>query len=73
MTTVSIVPISTGTSGQTYQAVAGKWMAAGVTAGKALDALIDQYPEIEAESILAVRLIGPGKLLSEQQQLTEGE
>ena len=35
-----------------YQAVAGRHMAAGDTAGQALDALTAQFPDVESESLL---------------------
>ncbi len=68
MTTVAIVPISTRTGGQTYQAVAGRRMAAGDTAGQALDALTAQFPDVESESLLIVQRFRPDRYFSEPQQ-----
>lgn len=73
MTTVAIVPVPTRTGGRAYQAVAGRWMAAGDTAGKALDALTEQFPETESEPIVVVKRLPPDNLFTEQQPLTERE
>lgn len=68
MTTVAIVPIPTEAGGQTYQAVAGRHMAAGDTAGQALDALTAQFPDVESESLLIVQRFRPDHHFSEPQQ-----
>lgn len=73
MTTVAIVPMPTRTGGRAYQAVAGRRMAAGDTAGQALDALTEQFPEVESESFLVVKRFPPDKLFTEQQQLRLAE
>ena len=67
MTTVAIVPMQTG--GRAFQAMAGRRMAAGDTAGQALDALTEQFPEVKSESFLVVQRFPPDKLFTEQQQL----
>ena len=73
MTTVAILPTQTRTGGRTYQAVAGRRVAAGDTAGKALDALTEQFPEVESESFVVVKRLPPDALLTEQQQLRLAE
>ena len=73
MTTVAIIPISTQSGGHTYQAVAGRRMAAGDTAGQALDALTTQFPDIESESVLIVQRFRPDRYFSgpQQQRMTD--
>ena len=73
MTTVAIVPMPTRTVGRAYQAVAGRWRAVGDTAGKALDALTEQFPEAESESVVVIKRLPPDNLLTEQQQWTDEE
>ena len=68
MTTVAIVPIPTRTGGQAYQAVAGRRMATGDTAGQALDAFTAQFPDVESESLLIVQRFRPDRYFSEPQQ-----
>lgn len=68
MTTVAIVPVQTRTGGRGFQAVAGRRMAAGDTAGQALDALTEQFPEVESESLLVVQQFRSDRFFNEQQQ-----
>ena len=68
MTTVAIVPIPTQTGGHTYQAVAGRHMASGDTAGQALDALTAQLPDVEFDSLLVVQRFRPDHYFSEPLQ-----
>jgi hypothetical protein len=55
MTTVAILPVPEQTGGQSYQAVSGECVATGETAGQALDAFTEQFPEVGAGSLLIVR------------------
>ncbi len=73
MTTVAILPVQTRIGGRAYHAMAGRRMAAGDTAGQALDALTEQFPEVESESFLVVQRFLPDKFFSEQQQLRLAE
>ena len=69
MTTVAIVPIPKQTGGQTYQAVAGQRIATGDTAGQALDAFTEQFPDVGPESLLIVQRFQADRFFSESQQL----
>lgn len=55
MTTVAILPVPKQTGGQSYQAVSGECVATGETAGQALDAFTEQFPEVGAGSLSIVR------------------
>ena len=68
MTTVAIVPVLKETGGKTYQAVAGERMATGETAGQALDAFTEQFPDVGAESLLIVQRYQADRFFSEAQQ-----
>lgn len=68
MTTVAILPVQTDGRITTYQAVAGRRMAEGKTAGQALDALTAQFPDVDAESLLVVQRLRADKFFSAQQQ-----
>ncbi|MEI7701248.1 MAG: hypothetical protein WCK86_15725 [Planctomycetia bacterium] len=51
MTTVAILPVPEQTGGQSYQAVSGECVATGETAGQALDAFTEQFPEVGAGTV----------------------
>jgi len=68
MTTVAIVPVLKETGGKTYQAVAGKRMASGETAGQALDAFTEQFPDVGTDSLLIVQRYQADRFFSEAQQ-----
>jgi hypothetical protein len=68
MTTVAILPVETVGGITVYQAVAGRRMAEGKTAGQALDALTAQYPEVERDSLLVVQQLRPDAYFSADQQ-----
>src|SRR5690348_6528167 len=55
MTTVAILPESTGKDGPTYRAVAGNLQSVGRTAGEALDALTAQLSEEESGTLIIVQ------------------
>ena len=68
MTTVAILPIPKQTGGQTYQAVAGERIATGETAGQALDAFTEQFPDVGGDSLLIVQRYQADRFFSEAQQ-----
>ena len=68
MTTVAILPIPKQTGGQTYQAVAGDRIATGETAGQALDAFTEQFPDVGGDSLLIVQRYQADRFFSEAQQ-----
>jgi hypothetical protein len=55
MTSVAILPVPSD-DGLHFEAVSGKRHAAGRTAGGALDALAQQYPDTLAEALVIVQL-----------------
>ena len=68
MTTVAILPIPRQTGGQSYQAVLGECIATGETAGQALDAFTQQFPEVGGDALLIVQRFQPDRFFSESQQ-----
>lgn len=67
MTTIAILPIET-TGSRSYQAVSGRRMAVGNTAGAALDALTEQFPDVAAEPCVVVQRFQPDSYFSAAQQ-----
>lgn len=59
MTTVAILPVESEAGTTTFQAVSGRRIAEGKTAGQALDALTAQFPDVGTESLLIVQRLRP--------------
>lgn len=68
MTTVAILPVPQQTGGPLYQAVSGECVASGVTAGLALDAFTEQFPDVWTDSLLIVQRFQADRFFSEAQQ-----
>lgn len=66
--TVTIFSTETASAGQGFQAVAGGRVAAGRTAGEALDAFTQQYPETSEEPLFIVRRFRPDEFFTAEQQ-----
>ena len=69
MTTVAIMPVASAEGAISYQAVSGCRIAAGSTAGEALDALVTQFPEVDAEPLVVIQRFRPDQFFSSNQQL----
>ncbi len=65
MRTVAILPVTTSAGRMEYQAVSGTRRAVGQSAGRALDALAAEYPEIESEGLVIVQRFRPNRFLPE--------
>lgn len=68
MMTVTLNPIQTPLGNREFQAVLGQCRATGRTAGQALDALTEQFPEIASAPILAVNRMPASNPESTEQQ-----
>ena len=68
MTTVAILPVTSGMGAVTYQAVSGGRIAAGSTVGEALDALVAQFPEVNADALVVIQQFRPDRFFSSEQQ-----
>lgn len=73
MTIVAIFPVASVEGTISYQAISGGLMAAGGTAGAALDALVAQFPGGDAEHLVVIQRFRPDQFFSshEQQRLQE--
>lgn len=73
MTTVAILPVETKTGSRSYQAFSGRCFADGSTAGQALDALSQQFPDLDAEPVIVVQRFQPDQFFTavQQQRLLE--
>jgi hypothetical protein len=68
MTTVAILPITTGAGDLKYQAVSGAHVAVGKSVGEALDALTAELPEMESEGLVVVQRFLPDRFFSAERQ-----
>ena len=68
MATVAILSVPKQTGGQSYQAVSAERVATGETAGQALDAFTEQFPEVGLDSLLIVQRFQVDRFFSEAQQ-----
>ena len=68
MTTVAILPVESATGGHSYQAFSGQRFAEGETAGAALDALSEQFPELADAPMIVVQRFRPDRFFSAVQQ-----
>lgn len=68
MTTVSILPIESVTGIRSYQAFSGQRTAEGTSAGAALDALSQRFPELADEPMIIVQRFQPDAYFSAAQQ-----
>ena len=68
MATVAILSVPRQTGGESYQAVSAERVATGETAGQALDAFTEQFPEVGSDSLLIVQRFQADRFFSEAQQ-----
>ena len=68
MTTVTILPTETDTGVRVYDAVSGARVASGKTAGAALDALTEEYPELDSGSLVVVQRFRPDEHFGAEQR-----
>lgn len=68
MTTVAILPVESDAGPLTFEAVAGQCVASGETAGEALDALTERFPEVGDESLVLVQRFRGDSYFSGEQQ-----
>ena len=68
MTKVAILPISTERGVFAYQGVAGDKRSQGDTIGQALDALTQQFPEIDSSLLVVVQNQRPDRFFTAPQQ-----
>lgn len=68
MTTVAILPVESDAGSLTFEAVAGQCVASGETAGEALDALTERFPEVGDESLMLVQRFRGDSFFSGDQQ-----
>lgn len=68
MTTVAILPIESDAGLLTFEAVAGQRVASGETAGEALDALTERFPEVGDESLVLIQRFRGDSYFSGDQQ-----
>jgi hypothetical protein len=68
MTTIAILPDTTGPAGGRFRAVAGKVQSVGRTPGEALDALNAQLDEAETGTLVVVQQLRPDRFFTAQQQ-----
>src|SRR5438105_536972 len=67
MTTIAILPESSGTQGPQYRAISGKKQSIGRTAGEALDALTPQLDPSETGALVLVQQLRPDAFFTSQQ------
>jgi DNA-binding transcriptional regulator YbjK len=68
MTTIAIVPESTGVDSLTWRAFAGEKESSGRTAGQALDALTSQLDESELSTLVIVQRLLPDRFFTAEQR-----
>lgn len=73
MTTISIIPVTSGPNETVWHAVAGEKKSMGKTAGEALDALTSQLSEDESGTLVVVRQFRPDRFFTAEQQQRLGE
>ena len=69
MTTVAILSVEWTAGIRTYQALSGQRSAEGSTAGAALDALSQKFPELADETMIVVQRFRPDQFFTASQQL----
>lgn len=68
MTTISVLPETSGPQSGTYRAVAGKHQAVGDTIGQALDALAPQLDTSESATLVVLQRMRPDRFFTAEQQ-----
>ena len=68
MTTVTILPVPTKKGKRSYFAISGEKQSVGQTAGAALDALTQQLPERESNTVVIIQNQLPDEYFGEEQQ-----